>query len=71
MFQNSVVTARPFVLKKKEKGRSDICHLLLVINIESDTALPRKKIALFLAELCQLGPRARAVLRTTFMTGNK
>ncbi len=36
--------------------RSDISHLLPVINVESDTALPWQKNHTALAELCQLGP---------------
>ena len=36
--------------------RSDISHLLPVINVESDTAIPRQKDHTALAELCQLGP---------------
>ena len=36
--------------------RSDISHLLPVINFESDTALPRQKDHTALAELCELDP---------------
>ncbi len=42
--------------------RSDISHLLPVINVDSDTALPWQKDHRVLAELCQLGLGPSVVL---------
>ncbi len=51
-----------YVAAKGPFTRSDISHLLPVINVESDTALSG---AMSVGSFC----RARAVLPTTFMTG--
>ena len=53
--------------------RSDISHLLPVINVESDNAIPRKKDHTVFSAAMSVGSfcRARAVFPTTFMTGNK
>ncbi len=53
--------------------QSDISHLLPVINVESDTALPQQKDHTVFSGSMSVGSfcRAKAVLPTTFMTGDK
>ncbi len=53
--------------------QSDISHFLPVINVVGNTTLPRQKDHTVLNGAMSVGSfcRTRAVLPTTFMTGNK
>ena len=53
--------------------QTDISHLLPVINVESDTTLLRQKDHTVFSGAMSVGSfcRAKALLSTTFMTGNK